>query len=70
MKVLLIILAFTGAAIIDIPKLIKEKQWKEFIVTSGMLSIGLVLSILEVIGITIPNPNKGIEFIINFFKLE
>ena len=68
MKVLIIILVFAGAALIDIPGLIKKKQWKELITASSLLFIGFVLSLLQVIGVKLPNPNKGITFLINFLK--
>jgi len=64
MKVLMLILIFSGAALIDIPGLFRNKQWGELITASILLAIGFVLSLLLIIGVKIPNPNKGIEKLI------
>ena len=64
MKILMLILIFSGAALIDIPGLLKNKQWGELITASSLLAIGFVLSLLLIIGVKIPNPNKGIQKLI------
>lgn len=64
MKVLLLILVFTVIALLEIPGLLKQKQWAELITSSVLLSIGFLLSLLQTVGVKVPNPNKGIEFLI------
>lgn len=67
MKILLLITAFSLAALVDIPKLIKNKQIGELVIFIILILAGFTLSFLLVIGINIPNPNKGIEFLIKLF---
>ncbi|HBW35228.1 hypothetical protein [Desulfosporosinus sp. BICA1-9] len=64
MKVLVLILVFTGIALLEIPGLLKKKQWAELITSSVLLGIGFLLSLLQTVGVKVPNPNKGIEFLI------
>ena len=66
MKILVLVLLFAGLSLIDIPKLIRKKQWPELITSSVLLSIGFILSLLQIIGVDVPNPNKGI---INLIKM-
>lgn len=64
MKIIVLILAFSVLALIEIPKLLRKKQWPELITSSVLLSIGFLLSLLQIIGVDVPNPNKGIESLI------
>jgi len=64
MKILILVLLFAGLALIAIPKLMRKKQWPELITSSVLLSIGFLLSLLQIIGVDVPNPNKGIENLI------
>jgi uncharacterized membrane protein (DUF2068 family) len=64
MKILLLTLIFGGLALIDLPGLFRKKQWAEFIASSVIFSIGFFLSLFQMIGVKLPNPNKGIEYLI------
>lgn len=64
MKVFILILTFSGIAFIQAPSLIRKKQWGELTVVFVLLAIGFTLSLLQTIGVQVPNPNKGIEFLI------
>lgn len=64
MKVLILFLVFACIALLEIPKLLRKKQWPELITSSVLLAIGFILSLLQIIGVKIPNPNKGIEYLI------
>jgi hypothetical protein len=66
MKILVLTLVFCGLALIEIPKLMRKKQWPELITSSVLLSIGFMLSFLQVIGVVLPNPNKVIS---SFIKM-
>jgi len=68
MKVFMLILSFIVIAMIDIPKLIKSKKWGELTASSVLLSIGFILSLLMTLGVKVPNPNKGIEFLIKMLS--
>ncbi|KJS82059.1 MAG: hypothetical protein JM58_15910 [Peptococcaceae bacterium BICA1-8] len=64
MKVFILILTFSGIAFIQVPVLIKKRQWGELTVIFILLAIGFTLSLLQTIGVKVPDPNKGIEFLI------
>lgn len=64
MKIFLLILAFTGIALVEIPGLFRKKQWGELAAFFVLLAIGFTLSLLQAIGVKVPNPDKGIEFLI------
>lgn len=66
MKVFVLVLIFIALALIEIPKLMRKKQWPELITSSALLGIGFLLSLLQIIGVAVPNPNKGI---INLIKM-
>ncbi|MGE4274371.1 MAG: hypothetical protein AB7E31_16160 [Desulfitobacterium sp.] len=67
MNVLAVIMVFLVIALIQTPALVRKKQWPELIASSLLLSLGFILSFLQVLGVELPNPNKGIEAIIRFF---
>lgn len=64
MKILVLVLVFSGLALLEIPKLMRKKQWPELITSAVLLSIGFLLSFLQVIGVVLPNPNKVISNLI------
>lgn len=70
--IVLVISVFIIIAWLHIPILIKQKLCRELAAFSVLLGIGFVLSLLQVIGIKIPSPNKGImilvESIYNIFR--
>jgi hypothetical protein len=43
---------------------IKKKKSGEFAVALVLFSIGFTLSVLQIAGVKVPNPNKGIEYLI------
>lgn len=66
MKVFVLLLVFALIILLEIPGLVRKKEWPELITFSILLTIGFILSFLQVIGVEVPNPNKGIG---NLIKL-
>ena len=64
MKVFVLLLLFAIIALLEIPGLMRKKEWPELIAFSILLTIGFLLSFLQVIGVEVPNPNKGIAYLI------
>ena len=62
--IVLLIIGFAGIALIDAPKLIKDKSWKEFIVFSIFFVFAFTIALLQIFGVKIPSPIKGIQYII------
>jgi len=57
-------MAFIGIILFEVPGLIKQKMWRELAAFSFYLSIGMAMSIPQVLGIILPNPSKAIEVLI------
>lgn len=59
--IILLITAFIGIILFEVPGLIKNKMWRELAAFSLYLSIGMALSIPQALGVELPNPTKTIE---------
>lgn len=70
MKIGFIIIIFASMAWMEIPGLLKKNRGNELATFLVLLAIGFTLSLLQVIGVKIPNPNKGIEFLIKLVLME
>jgi hypothetical protein len=57
----LLIVFFIGITGYEVPGMVQKKQFRELAVFSGLLILGFVISILQIVGVTLPNPIKGIE---------
>ena len=64
MKVFLLLLTFAGIVYYEVPGLIHRKQWRELAAFAGLLSLGFILSLLQIIGVKLPNPTTGIIFLV------
>jgi len=58
---LLVLIIYSCIGFIEIHAILKEKQYKEFILYSIVLSLALFLNILIVKNIDVPSPAKFIE---------
>jgi len=55
--IILLLLACLLIVIIEVPSLVKKKMWRELVVFSVLLVIGMVLAVPQVYGIRLFNPN-------------
>lgn len=62
--IFLLIMIFIGIILIEVPVLIKNKYWHELKIFSAFLFIAFIMSLFYIIGIPIPNPVKGEEYLI------
>jgi len=62
--ILLLILLFIIIFLFEGPSLIKKNDYKEFAAFAVLLGIAFTLALLQVIGIKIPSPMKGIQYIV------
>lgn len=66
MKMIMVLaLVFLIILIIETPKLIINKYWKELIVFLSLLSLAFVLGVLVILDVRIPSPLDGVNFIID-----
>lgn len=64
---LLLCLAFLVMLLLDLPALLRKKQWRELTVFMVLWVLGLVMSSLLTIGVKLPSPVKGIKYVIDLF---
>ncbi len=62
--IIFLIIVFAIIALINVPPLIREKQWRELTVYSGFFALAVTLSMLLALGVDIPSPIKGVQYII------
>jgi len=60
----LLLIAFMIIAYVNVPPLIREKQWHDLIVYCAFFTAALTLSVLLVLGVNIPSPIKGVQYVI------
>lgn len=54
----ILILYFQGAP------LIKKRQYRDLAIFTGFLSVSFTLALLQMLNFDLPNPTKGIEFLV------
>lgn len=62
--ILLLILFFIGAAWFEVPGLIRKKYFRELTVFSLFLLSAFILAFLQIIGVNLPSPIGGIDYLI------
>jgi hypothetical protein len=68
---ILLILIYGFIIIVNVPGLIKRKEWKELIAFSVLYVIAFALGLMYVLDIPIPSPMKGLQhLIVDIFGLE
>lgn len=63
--VMVLAVVFLIILIIEAPKLIINKYWKELIVFLSLLSLAFALTVLVILDVDMPSPLKGIEYLID-----
>lgn len=59
----MLILAFICILSVNVPGLVKKKYWRELVVFSVFFILAFTLAFLQVKGVKIPSPVKGIEYL-------
>lgn len=62
--VIVCVLVFsTVLCMIEVPKMLKNREYKELCTFSILLAIGTILTILKSLNVEIPNPSDFIEWV-------
>ena len=64
MMVLLSIVIFIFIALIEVPGLLRKNQKRELIAFVALLLPGMAITIMLSLNIRVPNPVKGIEYLV------
>lgn len=59
-----LIFVFITIALLEMPKLIKEKLWREFIVFLGFFFLAFTISFLMAVGVKVPSPTAWMEYFV------
>ena len=62
--IFLLVGVFIVIVFIEVPGIVREKDRRQLAVYSFFLLLALVLSLLLTIGVKIPSPMKGIQYVI------
>lgn len=62
--IFLLITAFTGVVLFEVPSLIRKKYWRELVVFAFFLSAAFILSLLQTLGIKFPTLLSGLEYVL------
>jgi hypothetical protein len=62
-KLLFIMVLGVAISLFEIPKLLQQKMKGELIAFGFFLIIGMALAMAMSLGLTVPNPTDGIEFV-------
>ncbi|AHF06467.1 hypothetical protein [Desulfitobacterium metallireducens] len=60
----LLIVAFIGLILFEVPGLIRDKSWRELAVYTFLMSIAFMLSLLLTLNITVPNPVRDTQYFV------
>jgi len=60
----LLIVAFAVILLIQVPKLIKKKYWRELLVYSVLMTLAFVMCLLYALHVDIQNPVKNTQYYI------
>ena len=60
--IVFLLAAFAALILLEVPGLIKKKQWRELTAYSVLMLLALVISVLYLEHITIPNPVKNTQY--------
>ncbi len=63
MPVALLVVSFVVMVAYEAPEMIRQRQWGELALFIGLVLFAFTVSFLQVIGVSIPSPVKGIEYL-------
>lgn len=61
--ILLLFIIFIGVILFEVPGLVRKKYWRELTFFSLFLLVAFTLALLQVIGVKIPSPFNGINYL-------
>lgn len=62
--VFVLIFIFIGIILVDVPEMIRNGCWHELKIFSVFLIVAFTMSLFYILGIPIPNPVKGMEYVV------
>lgn len=63
--IFLLILVFTVLILYEVPGIIRNKQWRELVVYSALISLAFTVSLLQTLNVKIPNPVRDAQYFVS-----
>lgn len=63
MSLVLLVASFIAIVLYEAPEMIRREERGELALFAGLVLLGFVVSLLQTVGVAVPNPVKGIEFL-------
>lgn len=60
--VFMLIAAYAGIILFEVPGLVKNRYWRELVVFSVILALAFTVSLLQTMNVKIPNPARDTQF--------
>lgn len=61
--VFLVIIIYAALALIDVPRLIKKKYWRDLIVYSALMALAVMATLFRVLDVNVPNPVRQTQYV-------
>lgn len=61
MNLALVLLAFTGIGVVNLPQMVKSKRWRDLIIYCIIFLLAFTLGLLIAMGVKVPSPIKAIQ---------
>lgn len=65
MKLAGLFIVFAGVIFFEVPRMVKDKMWRELAVFSGLMVPGMSMAVMAVMNIKTPNPTKLLNALFN-----
>jgi hypothetical protein len=60
-----LLLVYALIFLVNVPGLVKRKEWKELVAFLVLYAIGFALGLMYALDIPIPSPMKGLQYLIS-----
>ena len=62
--IFLLVLAYAVLIAFEVPKLVREKSWRELVAYSVLMSLAFALCVLKILNIEVWNPVKTTQYFV------
>ena len=63
--IFLLIAVFAVIVFLEVPKMVKKKQWRELTVYSVLMAIAIVISVMYTLDLYVPDPVKNTQYYVH-----
>lgn len=67
---LLVVIAFAAVGAYEIPKMLRDKLNREFVVFLVILGLGFAVAFMHALGVDVPNPFEALNTLVNWVRRD